>query len=312
MNKFRVVAVAALLAVFSVSTSHAIMGVGVHYGFDFSMNMKDNPQDGLKIPTKGFDMESIPLFQLPSGMSPGEGTLNPLGSADFMYVSRAEFRNSYINLGGKIFVDVIPFINTLELSGNFGIWQYDGAVHYLDVDSLGKMPVADWNDPGKYPYKTQKLTLEELDMSYLGLSGTPYAKLQLDASIRKDVFKLPLDILKINAGAGFTVNFTTPILGSHLVENVQVEKNYNPEEMVNELTSGDSDIGQKIVEKILKELFTPRYGMHIVAGAHIKIPAVPIGLYADGKFMIPFTKFDENGNVTGLGFLLNVGAALQF
>ena len=309
MKKFNVIATAVLLMISAASMSHAIVGVGVHYGFDLSMSMKDNPKDGLKIPVSGFDMEKVQNVNLPAGVP--DGVLSGSNNADFLYVSRAEFRNSYINLGGKVFIDVIPFINTLELSGNFGVWQYDGAVHYLDVDSLGRAS-GDWNSPEKYPYKTQEITLEKFGRSYFGLSGTPYAKLQLDASVRKDVVKLPLDILKVNAGGGFTLNFTTPILGGHLVDGVQVEKGYTPEDMVKELTKKDSDIGSQIVDKILDELFTPRYGMHLVAGVHVKIPALPIGFYGDGKLMIPFTKFDENGDVKGLGFLLNVGAALQF
>jgi len=308
MYRRSIVIVAAVLMISFVSASHAIVGFGVHYGLDFSMSMKDIRRDGLKIPVAGFDMEQVDVFNLPPGMTAGQGILTPSGG-DFLYVSRAEFRSSFINFGGKVFVDVIPYINTLELSCNFGIWQYDGAVHYLDVDSLGKVP-EDWGSPGKYPYKTQELTLEAFDMSYFGLSGTPYAKLQLDASVRKDVFKL--SAFRVNAGGGFTVNFTTPVLGGHLVDGVQVDKGYSPEKMVEELSDPNSKIGEQIVEKILEELFTPRYGMHIVAGAHFKIPVLPIGFYADGKFMIPFSKFDENGQVTGLGFLLNIGAALQF
>ena len=307
--KFRVVTVAVMLAVFSVSTSHAIVGVGAHYGFDFSMSMKDNPKDGLKIPTKGFDMESIPIFQLPDGKE--NGILKPPTNADFLYVSRSGWKSSFLNLGGKVFVDIIPYINTLEFSGNFGIWQYDGAVHYLDVNEFSKKPDI-WDKPNEYPYKIQELTLEEFGLSYFGLSGTPYAKLQFDLSVRKNVFALPLDIFKVNAGGGFTVDFTTPVLGSHLVDDVKVDKGYSPEEMVAKLSDPKSEIGKQIVRKIVDELFTPRYGMHIVAGAHFKIPAVPIGLYADGKLMIPFTKFDENGDVKGLGVLFNVGAALQF
>ena len=308
--KFRVVTVAVMLAIFSVSTSYAIVGVGAHYGFDFSMSMKNVDKDVLNIPVDGgFTVNG---FNLPDGIS---NVLEGNSGDGFLYVSRADWKNSFINFGGKVFVDIVPYINTLELSCNFGVWQYEGVVHFLDVKKLGA-ELENGNNPTTYPYDVQPLTLEAFKVSpflkVLGLTKTPYAKLQLDASVRKDVFALPLDIFKVNAGGGFTLDFTTPILGGHLVDGVQVEKGYSPEQMVEKLSDPNSGVGRQIVEKIWKELVTPRYGMHIVAGAHFKIPAVPIGLYADGKLMIPFTKFDENGDVKGLGVLFNVGAALQF
>jgi len=300
-----VIVVAALLLVVSVTSDiYAIAGVGIHYGLDFSMSMKDVKKDGLEIPNLGFDFDkvSIPGISLPAGLLPSGA------DANFLYVSREDWRRSFLNLGGKVFIDIIPFINTLELSGNFGIWQYEGAVHYLNVDSLGRTPAL-WTNPASYPYETRKLTLEEFNMSYFGLSGTPYAKFQLDLSARKNVFDIPM--FKVTAGGGFTVNFATPILGSHLVDGVQVDKGYSPERMVSELSNPNSKIGEQIVRKILDELFTPRYGMHIVAGAHFKIPVAPVGFYADGKLMIPFSKFDENGEVKGLGVMFNIGAAFQ-
>jgi hypothetical protein len=119
-------------------------------------------------------------------------------------------------------------------------------------------------------------------------------------------------LLKVYGGGGLTLNFTTPLLSSYLVRNVQSDKDFTPEMMVAELTNPDSDIGQQIVQKILDELFTQRWGIHIVAGTHLKFPVVPIGLYVDGKLMIPISKYDADGEIKGLGVMFNTGLSIGF
>jgi len=119
-------------------------------------------------------------------------------------------------------------------------------------------------------------------------------------------------LVKFNAGAGVSLNFTTPILSSSLIEGIQVDKGIKtPEELVAKFMDTNSGMGNAVVEKILAELFTPRYGAHIVAGVRLKAPVVPIGIYVDGKLMIPISKYDENNQVKGLGFLVNTGLSLS-
>jgi hypothetical protein len=322
MGKFRSIAVAAaLISVSAVSSSYAIFGVGFHWGFDFSMSMEDNAKDGISIPMSGpeavLDMSSLPSDVLGNiNSSLADLGLEPIltdpitspKDIDFARISRENFRSHILNFGGKLYVDCIPFIDAIEASVNFGVWQYEGAVSYLDVTDPNILLVTD-GDYSKF-YKSLPVTLEEYDMAYFGLTGTPYAKLQLDATIRKNVFALPANLLRVYAGAGMSVNFTTPILSSHLLDGIQTDKDFTPERMVAELTDPNSEIGKEIVEKILEELMTPRYGMHIIVGTHLKLPVVPISFYADGKLMIPFSKFDENGEVKGVGVAFYVGIAL--
>ena len=59
-------------------------------------------------------------------------------------------------------------------------------------------------------------------------------------------------------------------------------------------------------------MFTPHYGCQVLAGVMVKIPVIPIGVYAEGKYMIPFGPYDKDANITGFGFLVNVGIALAF
>ncbi len=42
------------------------------------------------------------------------------------------------------------------------------------------------------------------------------------------------------------------------------------------------------------------------------VPVVPIGVYVDGKYAIPFEKLDEDANVTGTEFKLYMGPCLHF
>ena len=56
----------------------------------------------------------------------------------------------------------------------------------------------------------------------------------------------------------------------------------------------------KILNQIINNLFTPHYGMHLVAGASLKFPIIPLGFYIDGKYMIPFDKLDKNVDIGGI------------
>jgi len=41
----------------------------------------------------------------------------------------------------------------------------------------------------------------------------------------------------------------------------------------------------------------------------IKLPMVPVGLYADAKYIIQFDKLDKYVDIGGSGFLINLGLA---
>lgn len=73
---------------------------------------------------------------------------------------------------------------------------------------------------------------------------------------------------------------------------------------------GNGGMGKDIVQKILDETFTPRFGAHIAAGARLK-PA-PVGVYVDGKLLIPVGKYDENRQVRSAGFLIDAGLSFSF
>jgi len=288
-QKVRMLAVAALIAVSAVSNVWAIAGVGFHWGFDLSLGMKDARDEPLKLP---FDRSNLP---------------QELADLDFFRVSLTDWKASAINFGGKAYIDFIPVIEAIELSCNFGLWQYKSALDYIDVENTvlgGGTPV----------YKTINLTLEDLDMSkYIGLTGTPYAKLQLDATVRKTLLNLWL--IKLSGGAGLSAHFATPLLTAPLIEDALGAALTTAEAADIDAILSDPKNGEKILKEIIdKAMGKPAFGAHVLLGVKAKIPVVPIGVYIDGKYMIPFSKFDKDAvgkGVNGFGLLVNAGLSLS-
>jgi hypothetical protein len=303
-------------------------GIGGHWGFDYSMNMKDRMDVmmgdfnlsyfgyGRLSKKHGFhDHDPDDPYDPDDPSDPGDpGDIPNLVIQDARYIKMycSDWKRSALNFGGKIFVDVIPYIETIELSFNFGVWQYNTVVSYLDVDAIDvdaasgvfKLPKAK-----DLPYDSIPLTLKEYDMNYFGLDGTPYAKLQLDASVRKTVYEWWR--VKFNAGVGLSVHFATPLLNMGLIEAVQEDEGIATAEGLVQRFMDDADgIGEKILEKFLEESFSPKFGAHIAAGARLNLSL--IGLYVDGKLLIPLSKYDENRQVRSLGILLNTGLYFPF
>jgi len=309
MKRVGTLVAAAFITLSAASMTYAIVGVGFHWGFDFSMSMETGI-DSVDIPVNGLDLGANVFQELPEPLRPSFDPGDIIKGASPLTISRnSDLKRYWLNFGGKAFVDVVPFLEIIELSFNLGVWQYDGSISYLDVNNIAPGMLQPGNtDP--LPYKTVPLTLKEYNLNYFGLDETPYAKLQFDLSVRKTVLNLWL--VKFNAGAGVSMGFSTPVLSESLIEDVKAEKGIeSPEELVAKFMDTRSGMGKAVVEKILDELFTPRWGAHIVAGANLKLPMIPLGIYVDGKLMIPITKFDENKQIKGLGFLVNTGLSLS-
>lgn len=283
--------------------SGALVGIGLHYGLDYTLSMKNTTGLGDSV---SFDNLKLDL---------GQGTT--LSGAQIpIYVSRTNFKSDFA-FGGKIYIDIIPFIDAIEVSADFGLWDYVGKINY--PSSLKSIPPPDtqnFSNPANFNYSSENLTLDNFGLGYFGLKNTPYAKLQLDATVRKYITRLPktLKVFNLYGGAGLTVNFATPMLSSNLVEDV-IKENANSSLDLGTLGPNlldNSQIMKGVVNKIISGLTQPSYGAHIDLGFMVKIPVVPLGVYVDGKFMIPFGKLDKYVDIGGLGVLLNGGVALAF
>ncbi|MDR2578610.1 MAG: hypothetical protein LBC70_07385 [Chitinispirillales bacterium] len=291
MKKIHIIAAAAaLFTVFATSSVYAIAGLGFHWGFDLSMSMDNVHDEKINLPI------DLSILNLPPALD--------IEADDFFRVSRANWRRSVLNFGGKVFIDFLPVIDALELSCNFGLWEYDGSLNYIDpTKSL---------DAGELVRESVPLTLGDLNLKYSGLSGTPYAKLHFDATVKKQLLNLWL--VKFTGGAGLSMHFATPLLSNRLVEDaLGLTESIDPQALINALIAPGSEESRAIVQKIIDEaLGKPVLGAHLLLSARAKLPAIPLGVYIDGKFMLPFNSFDKDAKgVSGFGFLVNTGLSLS-
>lgn len=298
---------AALFSFLAVLPSFALIGIGAHYGLDFTLGMKNTTGLGDHVT---FDSLKLDLNQ---------GANSVLTGSDIpAYVSRTDFKSDFA-FGGKIYIDIIPFIDAVEVSGDFGLWDYVGKIHYPS-GLKSTINTSNFADTANFNYTDEKLTLDNFGLGYMGLKNTPYAKLQLDLTVRKYIVRFPkrLKVLNLYGGAGVTVNFATPMLSSNLVQDVINENVKGPYDLSGGAASlgsgllGNNAIMKGVVNKIIGGLTQPSYGAHIDLGLMVKIPVIPIGVYVDGKFMIPFGKLDKYVDIGGMGMLVNAGIALAF
>ena len=294
----------------------ALIGIGAHYGFDFTMKMDDKTMEQTDFSNLKFSLKG--LTSLPNGYD----TASILTGKDIpVYINRTGWKNTGINFGGKIYVDVLPFIDALEISTNFGVWQYDGSIMYPSSIAVNPNPSPNaktFSDFASITYTTVPISLKNIypNRFFWGVDQTPYAKLHFDATIRKYILQVPpiVKLLKIYGGAGMSVDFATPVLSSQLVEDAvgsSLSGSYTLDEMQTKIFN-QQEIQQKIINRIIDNLMTPHYGCHIALGTMIKPPLFPVGFYIDGKYIIMFDKLDKYIDVGGSGFLINVGAALAF
>jgi hypothetical protein len=278
-----------------------------------NMPMEQTTFDNLK-----FGLDNFIQSQIPAGS--GFMTTDLLTGKDIpVFIKRVDLKNPGINFGGKFYIDVIPVIDAIEVSTNFGVWQYDGAVIYpksinFNTTQTTGDPLRGW---AHIDYDTMPINFQTLDPSnsFWGMDKTPYAKLHLDATIRKYLLQIPplVKMLKIYGGAGLSVDFATPMLSAKLIEDalgptLNTQMNYS---QLN-TTLSDPTIMKKVLDEIINKMMTPHYGCNIDLGAMIKIPIMPVGFYLDAKYIILFDKLDKYVDIGGNGLLINIGAALAF
>jgi hypothetical protein len=301
-KKITISLAALLMAAACFSPVFPIAGLGIHYGLDLSLNMDDQLKEQATLGDLKLDVSKF--GDLPDGF----GT-DPLTGKDLpVYISRTGWENTKINFGGKLYIDIIPFLDAVELSCNYGMWKYDGSIIYptsIQFDASSATRDQDINSIATINYDTTAVTIK-------GLDATPYAKLQFDLTVRKYIFQFPpvVKVLKIYGGAGMSTFFATPLLSAPFIEKA-IGTSLNSVTDVTQLGTQVFD-NQKIMEQLatefMKELFTAHTGCHLDLGAMIKIPLVPFGIFIDGKYLIPFGDMDENvGTMTGSGLLINSG-----
>jgi len=328
--------VSVVISLLWAGSTFAIVGAGFHWGFDFTLKMDDKFDDRLAlkqlVPLQLIDTASIPDLgnYLPSGITVDSlhslmtEHLSILEASSPFSLTRKDWSRSVINFGGKIFIDVIPVLDAIELSFNIGAWEYDASLKYPTDSIQPNITVEDINEfvqSGDYEkilvMAEMPLTLEEFGLSYLkmfGLSKTPYVKMQFDLSVRKNIIAVPkkMKIFKLYAGGGPSLHLGTPVVTPAFVEKVIASTVESAGNNITTLSSGMTEpLLKEVVNKLIEDSKTPTFGMHIIVGTMIKPPVIPVGFYADAKFMIPFGEIDRDVELGGVGFLINAGISLS-
>lgn len=263
---------------FAAQSSYALVGAGFHWGFDFSRSMDDA-------------IAPLSIAGLPDGST--------------ISVTRTNFERNAINFGGKVFWDLIPIIpiDAIEVSLNFGIWQYQSMLR-IDVPSSGEgLPTLAYDID---------LGLENSSESYFGLSGMPYANLHLDFTLRRQL--LNLLVVKFDAGIGYSLHMATPILDANFINNNDLIDADGLLALATNHTSVGREISTNVVNAMIDEtLGSTAHGMHFLLGVRAKLPVMPIGLYIDAKYMLPFSDSisDAKRGVNASGILINAGISLS-
>ncbi|MBD3241653.1 MAG: hypothetical protein GF331_13770 [Chitinivibrionales bacterium] len=310
-------ATAALTAAVVVLTAfplQAKLGIGVHWGFDWSVDVDDMRMEQLVFEDIQLEASGI------GGTTPTGAPAQIPGDLLPIYIDRTDFQRTVVNFGGKILIDALRYFE-VEVSTNFGLWEYEGLIIYpRSMQWRNNVSYQDAQSPEDLytiVYDTLAVTTESLDSKYWGLDKTPYAKIHFDATIRKTFLKFPkrLKTLSLYAGGGLSLHFATPVLSAELIENAlgdQLDQAFSTVDALGSGFLGNEQIMTAVLDQITAGLSEPKWGIHFVAGTQIKIPVIPIAVYVDGKWMIPFGQMDEYVDVNGHGFLVNGGIMLKF
>lgn len=304
----------ALLAAALFFPAFPIGGVGLQYGIDLSLSMPDVTGEQAVLSDLSLDVSSF-------NSVPASYTRTTLSGADLpVTVNRTGWKRNWFNLGGKAFIDILPFISAAELSVNFGMWEYEGSITYpisVTFTNPGATNNQNIKDVANITYATTQITSEALGLGNPFVKNTPYAKLQFDLTARKNLLALPpiIKIIKIYTGAGMTLSFATPLLSGAFIEKtlgttLATVRNVN--DLQGNLFGQDNDAMVRIGKQFMKELMTPHTGMHIDLGATAKLPVMPVGVFLDARYLIPFGDMDKD--VSGLkssGILINGGVSFS-
>lgn len=293
------------------SPAFPIAGVGVHYGLDFSLNMKDVTGEQAALSDLKLDVSKF------GGTKPSNFTATEISGKDLpVTINRTDWQRHWFNLGGKVFIDILPVINAVELSINYAMWQYQGMIKYPTSIAFKSTQPTDPNTPFadrvNITYDSTMVTLKDLGLDNPFLKNTPFAKLQFDLTVRKYLLKLPpvVTILKIYGGAGASLYFSTPLLSASFIDKTlsKAMSDVNDPALLKDAVFGqDSDAMQTLGKQFLKDLMTPHFGGHLDLGAMVKLPVIPFGIFVDGKYLLPIGKIDESVDLTPNGLLFNAG-----
>ena len=168
--------------------------------------------------------------------------------------------------GIKLWLDFFPFID-LDASSNF---QYG----YYDLDVLV--------DGVRTPVQAK------VSMPFVA-SKPVFTRFVSDASILYPFFKLPpaATMLKLYVGGGLTHTIATEIvtggLATKALQKAEASGAFDP------AVDGGDKAAPLIVHEFYSQAFKRGMGFHLMTGAKMKFPVIPVALYANAKYHILMT-----------------------
>jgi hypothetical protein len=301
----------AILALYLPAFSTA--GIGFQYGYDLSLSMPNETGEQANLTDLSLNTNTF------GGAAPSSLSSYITGKELPIYIDRTAFTRNWFDVGGKVYVDCIPLIDALELSTNYGMWEYQGSIKY--PTSITFRPGASGKtfdtSMANIVYDSTNITMKNLGLTNPFIQQTPFAKLQFDLTLRKYILKLPpmANTLRFYGGGGISMYFATPLLSANLIQKA-IGTTLTGIDSLQALSKSVFDqrkVEQDIADEFLKELFTSHWGAHLDLGAMLKAPFMPVGIYVDAKYLIPFGPLDPNvPALKSNGFLLNGGVALDF
>lgn len=239
---------AAVIALVAAQSSHALFGIGGSYGRNFtSVSSATDVLGGADLPS---------YLKSYGGAAPGTLTIARDGV------------DGLNQLGLKAWLDLPLLPIEFEAAANVAWGSYKSSVQYID-------PV----DPGRNLTVTTGIE-SAVPVPGIGSGETPYVSSILDASVRYPFLKLPplspLKPFKIYVGGGVSWFYASKVVSKDDVGDIF------------DVAGGagqDAAAAQAALSKELKDNFyESTIGGHVLLGAQLKIPVLPIALFADGKW----------------------------
>jgi hypothetical protein len=266
------VAVAASVAALSMAQSaHALVGLGFSYGHNTA-----------SVSAASGALSTVPGFF--KSVADTLGYTTPSVTLDRAKVSGLQ------QLGAKAWLDLPLVPVEFEAGANVAWGSYKSNLVLRGVNPGDSLPVdVGLNTPVPVP----------------GIKDgeTPYVQTALDLSARYVFLKLPplspLKPFKMYVGGGMTWFYTSKVISEKDVKEI----------FANAPTSVSSNPVQAqaaLAKQLSNNFYESKVGGHLLLGAQLKVPVIPIAFFADGKWYFNAATSDA---ATNNPFSVSVGAA---
>jgi len=242
---------AAVFAIFASTQAFAIVGAGAHYVMNLTGSLKAS---------KG------PVYDL---------DLGPLGTKSIEVEQQKA--DGLQGIGFKGWIDLLPVVD-IEGTFNVAATRYKTSLIIPIPDENGntkdkKIPLAYTPDA---PYN---MIFDRADPLYGIFTG--------DLSVTYPVTSLP--IIRPYAGLGLTYSASIPVIDANFTRKMLENSKELTDVLVNSTdpTAADkaaTDIGDALVKTLKESDYKTGITGHAIVGLRLKLPIIPLAIYANGKY----------------------------